>query len=625
MRLAPKKQKEKVPEVIGFDIETHGRKNEFVCASLVSNKYPEGLRFTRKDLLIEELKRRCYRGCYISATNLSFDFMGTFFGGEDIQNFNMCFQNGSSMLMFATTYVENGKFTTNPTQKKHKLTFIDTLNYAGLSVEKMGKILRMPKLEKPPFLGLKPTNKEQWAEMWKYNIRDSRISKQFLDFLFEGFIKLGADVKMTIASTSMSRFRNVNLKETFYQLPKELLLEQFKSYYGGRTEAFGRGKIENMNYYDINSLYPSVMRDNIFPHPNSVRVSHKNTDFYYKNFEGLTHCRVMCPDMRYPILPLNTGEKLIFPTGEFSGWFTNVEIRHAVNFGYQILDVYKSQYFKKTCSPFAEFVNEMYALRMEYKKDDNPMEYVVKIMMNSLYGKFGQKFEGRDNIVTISQLKDMKQFDGKIERVGDSPFFRTKSDCQPAPFCIPIWASYITAYARLKLWDYINTYRAVYCDTDSIITTEKVPTSMELGMMKHEYTIAEGLIVKPKFYGFRGVEYKNNKCFNAEAVKIKGVRLKLTYDMFTEKCSNTNEDNKFCVKYDKFLKFKEAMRRKLIPNEIIEINKELSVEDDKRYWEYSFNENSYQDSIPHKIKEGFIKDERVLIYANSSGAKVGEK
>ncbi len=41
-----------------------------------------------------------------------------------------------------------------------------------------------------------------------YNLKDSEISYKFMRFLFDSFEELGASPKMTIASTSMSLFKN---------------------------------------------------------------------------------------------------------------------------------------------------------------------------------------------------------------------------------------------------------------------------------------------------------------------------------------------------------------------------------------------------------------------------------
>ena len=50
----------------------------------------------------------------------------------------------------------------------------------------------------------------------------------------------------------------------------------------------------------------------------------------------------------------------------------------------------KNGYFFKQENIFEKFVSNLYALRMTYQKGD-PMNYTCKLILNSLYGRFGMK------------------------------------------------------------------------------------------------------------------------------------------------------------------------------------------------------------------------------------------
>jgi hypothetical protein len=217
------------------------------------------------------------------------------------------------------------------------------------------------------------------------------------------------------------------------------------------------------------------------------------------------------------------------------------------------------------------------------------MEYVAKILMNALYGKFGQKFYDKDNWMPCElTLEEMKKYD-LIERFGD--YLRVKNEIdEPSAFCIPIWAAYVTAYGRLKLAAMIDKYDPVYVDTDSLITEHEIPTSNALGELKLEMTVKEGVIVRPKFYGLVSGDGK-------DYVKIKGIAIRFNFMRFKEFVENPS------VKYDKFMRFKESIRRGFIPNEIREIQKELSCEDTKRRWRSAFDMNVLQDSEALDVSE----------------------
>jgi len=595
--LSPTQQHGCNKKIYGFDIETYDNNKKFLMASITDGETDWVFRDKRK--LIDFLKTKRFKDSYIVASNLGFDFFGTFFGEKEIQCFEWIMRGSS--LIYAKTYIKNKqfhkKYVKGEGQTSKPLCFIDTFNYCNLSVEKLGKILNYEKLPKPSFLGQEPKNVKEWDEMIAYNIRDSRISCEYMKFLYDSFMTLGATPKLTIASTSMSLFKNKYLTDKYWRHPKPVLEDIFKGYYGGRTEAFKRGRFFEHNYYDFNSLYPSVMI-NDFPNPNTLRTNHRNTVKYINEFHGMSEVSIFCPDMKIPLLPVRTKEKLLFPTGDFRGWYTHIEIRKAVQEGYTIKKVHKCYYYKETCRPFEKYVTDLYKLRLKYKAEGNAMESVVKLCMNSLYGKFGQKFKDMDEFIAFDHSEEQLAELGRFERLGD--FIRVKKESiEPSAFCIPIWASYVTAYGRIKLWDALVVTDPVYCDTDSIITEKELPTSNKLGDLKLEMPIDYGIIVKPKFYAIGSGD--------DEYIKIKGVAKHLDMDEFSLLMLNPK------VHYQKFLKFKESIRRGFIPNELQQTEKNLSLEDTKRLWEKRFNPMILQDSDPVNM-ETFKYDKDIKLY-----------
>jgi len=253
-------------------------------------------------------------------------------------------------------------------------------------------------------------------------------------------------------------------------------------------------------------------------------------------------------------------------------------------------------YFKETFYPFKKFVNDLYTKRLKFKKEKSPMAYVTKILMNSLYGKFAQKFQDLDTWVHESNV-DMQLLEKavKFERVHD--WFRFGNQTRiPAAFCFPIIAAYTTAYARDELHKLLVKANAVYCDTDSIITRKSFPETNELGGLKCEGYINGGVICRPKTYMLTGnFEGKKYKC------AIKGIGKRVHPDEFMEYMRNP------IATYHKFIKWKEAKRRNLIVNERVEILKHLNLEDDKRIWDEPFNHKEFQISKPFFIDMDIIK------------------
>jgi hypothetical protein len=65
---------------------------------------------------------------------------------------------------------------------------------------------------------------------------------------------------------------------------------------------------------------------------------------------------------------------------------------------------------------------------------------------------------------------------------------------------VPI-SAHITALARRRLYDYMtNCQDLFYCDTDSILTSTVLESSNELGDLKLEKTVKNGVFIAPKVY-----------------------------------------------------------------------------------------------------------------------------
>lgn len=156
----PTRQLNFTKKVYGFDIETCNKNKSFLCASVYLNDNKKWIFYNKKDL-INFFKTKRFCNSYVVATNLGFDFNGTFFNSEEIKDFFVLYRG--SDLIIARTFIKGTKFhKINPNKKANSLTFIDTMNYAKLSVDKLGKILKLPKLKKPSFLGKYPKNKAEW-------------------------------------------------------------------------------------------------------------------------------------------------------------------------------------------------------------------------------------------------------------------------------------------------------------------------------------------------------------------------------------------------------------------------------------------------------------------------------
>jgi hypothetical protein len=294
-----------------------------------------------------------------------------------------------------------------------------------------------------------------------------------------------------------------------------------KSYYGGRTEVY-RSAGKGLTYYDINSSYPRAMLEDM-PAGIVKQYGPKKTvaDFYRieRDAIGFVECEVYIPPTCYlPPLPYRDEQrgKLIFPTGTFRGVWAWDELKLLFDrlVGGTIKTVTRSVWYQRK-SLFFDFVKELYRYRDKDQPDfDEGMALIAKLMMNSLYGKFGMNEDRREIIVLGKGEKPPEgatfpRFEDGAEDVLSRVCFIEKH--VSPPYIIPQISSQITALARIRLWNFMADIvrrggSLYYCDTDSIITDlSDIPTSSGLGDLKNEYPgeLIEVEISGPKMYMLR--------------------------------------------------------------------------------------------------------------------------
>ena len=407
---------------------------------------------------------------------------------------------------------------------------------------------------------------------YKIGIKDKRFADYFKNDvlgLYEVLKASDLTKHLTIASNSFSIFKNVYYHNKMEQnnINIENLFRQ--GYKGGRVEIF-KMYGEKLNYYDINSLYPSVMRD--FQYPSPIKDNFKK--IYKLNTDKLGYFRIIVEidNLNVPVLHYNNNGKMIYPIGKIEGFFYSPEIFKAIEMGYRIKVLYGYE-FIKTEYIFRDFVEHFYKIKSE---SVGAKQSIAKLLLNSLYGKFGQRREKEANSFindgTVSNLNYISK-----------KYFDTHSE-----FIHPEIAGLVTANARVRLYDLFQKAgldKIYYCDTDSIITDTVLPTSTKLGDIKKEADIDEFIALSPKLYAFRGDKYiKNNGFKRGIFIKSKGFKSEnFTFDDF-KRALFKGDTSKFIENRERLSTFKERFKRLKIQNfgDIISISKHLRGLYDKR-------------------------------------------
>jgi hypothetical protein len=342
----------------------------------------------------------------------------------------------------------------------------------------------------------------------EYEVRETHKA-EILDYLFDDcrylYDLVSAFVsrfgpRLTIAGTAQRELRK--LHPQFNQgLEHDRKFRPF--YFGGRVECFESGVIHgNFKVYDVNSMYPFVMRECHHPIGRGyVRpaVLEIDKEGWIRNFHGCFYFAVVRGHNR-GALPTrvkdnNGGLAFDVPYGEFHT--TSHELRLAIQLGLFDVEELVDVWIPRQTQCFKEFV-DLYSnekviatKNMEKaKKEGDTVAYnryaidrlFSKTLPNASYGRFGiNPFDFNDYHIQISGELRPENVDGKsewepYEKNSEFTIWRRKVNDEKDPdenmrgFEDVAIAASITSAARAVLMLAIpQARRPLYCDTDSII------------------------------------------------------------------------------------------------------------------------------------------------------------
>lgn len=358
----------------------------------------------------------------------------------------------------------------------NSILFVDSLNWFRESLAETGKRIGLPKLT----IDFETCTDEYLS---LYCHRDVEIELEN----FKGFIRFleGNTVSRlcyTIGSTAMAAYLLNHYSKSIYIHNNEQAVNMERdSYKGGRVECYFIGEKNYESYFvlDVNSLYPSVMSNNLYPVKYEKILHNATSDIlrdFIKDKAVIAKVLIETDEPAYAV----RRERTIFPIGRFITTLTTPELKYAMLRGH-IKDVGDCVVYEQA-DIFTGYVTRFYTLRKDFKNAEvKQYEELCKLLLNTLYGKFGQKGEvwtkigncpdEPDRVEEIFYPASNKR--GQIRYLLGEIFELTgHEECFNS---FPAIASHVTAYGRLYLWELIKTAgqeNVFYCDTDSLIVNE---------------------------------------------------------------------------------------------------------------------------------------------------------
>lgn len=313
---------------------------------------------------------------------------------------------------------------------------------------------------------------------------------------------------------------------------------------------------QNVHCYDINSLYPSIMKSTPMAINKPKFFEGEELDIWSKRPYGFFDVEITAPsNISHPIIQTRIttpqGYRTVAPLGKWRDVLSSIEIYNALdNFGYKFK--INRGYLFDTEIVYDQYIDHFNNIKAISDKG-SAMYLIAKLLMNGLYGKTGQNYRFKDHVLGSvdqyqSYIQNEKYKVSDVIKIDDdlllfSIFDKKKynivdlvSDLDEGTIA-NLWpqlknysgcvahASTISAGARVKMSLFIKEllakgYKIFYMDTDSLFIDKLLPENMvsstALGKFKLEYVFKEAVFLAPKVYG--GI-LEDGK----ELIKIKGL------------------------------------------------------------------------------------------------------
>lgn len=548
-------------------IETPRRKRDFAVYDL--EWVPHTMRFRVGGVFDGEEYRAFRKVEDLLGYMLSRKFRGKWFyahfGGMADLTFFLQWLEGQPELLVKASFSGSSAVIVTVRRKGHSAVwrFVDSYwllrdslrNIAkSLGMQKGGEIHCFPcrKLDekkRPPFcIGCQSKLEAWYADvalpvLREYNEQDCRILYKAISRFEDEVWELGGQLQMTIASTAMQLFRRAYLKDGI-NTSQSMNLTAREAYVASRVEVIER-KLEKGHLYDVNSSFPYSMTK---PLPGSVIKVGRTLP---SKGVYLAELSIRVPSMHLPPLPFRHRKtsKIFFPVGSWRSWFSAPDVELLLEAGGKIEKCHQSVTFDAR-DDLAAYVLDIYGRR---RKETDPFRRLVyKYLLNCLYGKFAEQGEK----VTLWMHPDsvdcphggLHPNNSCVEELFPGAILVT-DHVEVAHEHVPI-AAFVTAYSRRTIYRFMRPCSTVaYTDTDSIVTSDLLPSSNALGAMKYEQSFGEGEFLRPKLYRLD------------QKVKAKGFS-RMSYDKFVQISKG------HAVEVERMMRVREMLRKgELRPNE----------------------------------------------------------
>lgn len=433
------------------------------------------------------------------------------------------FRTGYKHVSKNSKYLEPGEMTTlisdmgqwytitvrlwpNETGYDSLIEFIDSAKLITLPIEKIPSAFGLDETKgEIDYLKIRLPGYEPTPEEEDYLNHDVIILAKALNIMRDRGLH-----KLTTGACALHDYRTRLGAKAFNKLFPKLAdgtdFDIRKSYKGGWTylnPVYRDRYVEEGKVYDVNSMYPWAMKYCLLPYGPPVYFKGKyKEDPNYPLYVQSLSCEFHLKPGHFPSIQIkhnlmySENEYLIDSVEPTLLTLTSVDLElFYFNYDVKYEEWHGGYMFRGQVGMFDEYIDYWYEQKTEAKKHKNGGQaQIAKLFLNSLYGKFGARREGRSKTPYWDPIEERVRY--KIGNV----------EARKGGY-LPV-ATFITSYCRDKInrGAYHCGKRFVYADTDSLHIIGLDPVEgldvdeYRLGAFKEENVFKRGKFIRQKTY-----------------------------------------------------------------------------------------------------------------------------
>lgn len=236
-------------------------------------------------------------------------------------------------------------------------------------------------------------NFSRWSlkKIREYNDEELQLLQQLCEKLRDSINPLELPIQSWHGPAALAAawLRKHNCRNYLADPPEKMQIPVACAYFGGRIDVAGFGYCNPVYHYDIVSAYPAAIR--YLPDLTKLNWVNAGKDPPSREIY-LARIRWEIPARLWGVFPWRARDGSILWPMQGESWLWSYEIEAAKSLFdshcFEVVDSWVPQGILQY--PFLDLITETFAYRAELKRKNNPSHVPVKLILNSLYGKFAQ-------------------------------------------------------------------------------------------------------------------------------------------------------------------------------------------------------------------------------------------